>query len=212
MLGSVTSENSRGPRGPYAKSAQLRKEIVDACVAVFADNGFHGTTMSAIAQRAGISQTRLLHHFSGKAELLSEVLTTHEREMAELIDSAEGAAALQVHVREVGKNRERREVVQLHSIISAEAAVATHPAHEVYRSRYDQLRLHLTGVFAELRGAGRLAVATKPEILASQFIALMDGLQLQWLYNPAAIDVAAQLEAFLATVMTDDGGRSPAQS
>ncbi|MDR6318771.1 TetR/AcrR family transcriptional regulator [Actinoplanes couchii] len=201
----MTSENSRGPRGPYAKSAQLRKEILDACVTVFADNGFHGSTMSAIAQRAGIGQTRLLHHFASKAELLTAMLASHEQRMAEIIESTgSGEDALRAHVREVGRNRERRDLVQLHSIISAEAAVAAHPAHEVYRTRYDQLRLHLTGVFAELRGAGRLKVGTRPDILASQFIAMMDGLQLQWLYSPTTVDVADHLDAFLSTLLIDD--------
>jgi AcrR family transcriptional regulator len=195
---------SRGPRGAYAKSAEVRRKILDACVDAFGASGFHGTTMKEIAQRAGISQTGLLHHFAGKEELLAEVLAAHEREAAEIVREADDLHALQAQLRVVQLNEKRPGMVQLHSILSSEATASDHPAHEVYRTRYDHLRLHLTRIFAELRGQGRLKVDTKSEILANLFVAVLDGLQIQWLYNSGAVDVSTGIEAFLAGVVADD--------
>jgi len=46
-----------------------RNAIVDAALAVFADEGFHGAGTRRIAQTAGVSQPLLNHHFGGKEAL-----------------------------------------------------------------------------------------------------------------------------------------------
>lgn len=162
----------------------MRQKILDACVEAFGAGGFHGATMKEIAERAGISQTGLLHHFDSKAELLVEVLAAHERETAAIVREADDLDILRTQLRVVHANEARPGLIQLHSVISSEATTDGHPAHELYRARYHSLRLHLTRIFAELRGRGRLKVDTRPEILANLLIAVIDGLQIQWLYNP----------------------------
>ncbi|MDX3229945.1 TetR/AcrR family transcriptional regulator [Streptomyces sp. ME19-01-6] len=200
----AASGGARGPRGSYAKTAEVRQKILDACVEAFGAGGFHGATMKDIAERAGISQTGLLHHFGSKAELLVEVLAAHERETAAIVREADDLDVLQTQLRVVHANKARPGLIQLHSIISSEATADGHPAHELYRARYDSLRLHLTRIFAELRGRGRLKVDTRPEVIANLLIASIDGLQMQWLYNPGAVDVSTGIEAFLAGVVDDE--------
>lgn len=48
---------SRPGRGPYAKSAGVRRRVLEACVDAFAQTGFYGATMKDVARRAGISYT-----------------------------------------------------------------------------------------------------------------------------------------------------------
>lgn len=55
--------------------AQLRttareNQILDAAVAVFAEQGFHTTTIHAIAQRAGIADGTIYNYFGSKTDLL----------------------------------------------------------------------------------------------------------------------------------------------
>ena len=50
-----------------------REAILQAARVEFAKSGFHGTTMRDIAQRAGVSQGLLHHHFQGKDGLWSAV-------------------------------------------------------------------------------------------------------------------------------------------
>jgi len=163
------------------------QKILDACVEAFGAGGFHGTTMKDIAERAGISQTGLLHHFDSKAELLVEVLAAHERETAAIVREADDLDVLQTQLRVARANKARPGLIQLHSIISSEATADGHPAHELYRARYDSLRLHLTRIFAELRGRGRLKLDTRQEVLANLLIAAIDGLQMQWPGDPATV-------------------------
>jgi TetR/AcrR family transcriptional regulator len=60
-----------------ARSAALlhagRDAILEAARIEFAKAGFHGTKMRDIAQRAGVSQGLLHHHFHGKEGLWSAV-------------------------------------------------------------------------------------------------------------------------------------------
>jgi AcrR family transcriptional regulator len=149
------------PPGASAKTGEVQQKILDACVEAFSAGGFHGATMEDIAEQVGISQAGLLHHFGSKAELLAEVLAAHERETAAIAREADDLDLLRTHLQVAHANEACPGLIQLHSIISSEAMTGEHPTHELHRARYDSLRLHLTRVFAELRGRGRLKVDTR---------------------------------------------------
>ena len=53
------------PRSPAADQA-----IVDAALAVFAEEGFDGLTMEGVATRAGVGKATVYRRYPGKAELL----------------------------------------------------------------------------------------------------------------------------------------------
>src|SRR5919108_3056060 len=80
---------SRAVRGPYAKSAAVRRRVLEACVDAFAQTGFYGATMKDIAKRAGISYTGLLHHFPRKEDLLIAVLEFRGEQSARLLESVD---------------------------------------------------------------------------------------------------------------------------
>ncbi len=54
---------------PTFPQGDTRNAIVDAALAVFAAEGFHGAGTRQIAQQAGVSQPLLNHHFGGKEAL-----------------------------------------------------------------------------------------------------------------------------------------------
>ncbi len=53
-----------------------KDEILEAAVELFAARGYHETSMSRIADEAGISKGTLYWYFSGKEELFQELITT----------------------------------------------------------------------------------------------------------------------------------------
>ena len=53
---------------------ELRLRIRDAAIAEFAENGWRGASTQAIAERAGISKTKLHYHIDSKEELYRETL------------------------------------------------------------------------------------------------------------------------------------------
>jgi AcrR family transcriptional regulator len=67
MTSSRTS--GRAARGARSSSDERRSQLVDAAVTEFAANGFHATSTTAIAKRAGISQPYVYALFPNKREL-----------------------------------------------------------------------------------------------------------------------------------------------
>jgi AcrR family transcriptional regulator len=56
-----------------------REEILDAAAGLFVSQGLAATTTRQIAERVGIRQASLYYHFSGKDEILLELLTQSVR-------------------------------------------------------------------------------------------------------------------------------------
>ena len=74
-------------RGDLAsKRNEIRDKIRDAAILEFAENGLRGTSTQAIADRAGISKTKLHYHISSKDELYQEALDQILETWAELFE------------------------------------------------------------------------------------------------------------------------------
>ena len=61
-------------RGPYAKSARIRADVIEKATEAFAERGFTGTSMREIALAVGMTQQVLSHHFPSKGALIEAVL------------------------------------------------------------------------------------------------------------------------------------------
>ncbi|WP_370185237.1 TetR/AcrR family transcriptional regulator [Rhodococcus wratislaviensis] len=69
----------------YVKAAEREEQIVAAAIAEFSDNGVPGTTLRAVATRAGIPLGTLHYIFPSKDRLLRAVITTVIDEIAEAL-------------------------------------------------------------------------------------------------------------------------------
>jgi AcrR family transcriptional regulator len=82
-MGTMVSRPRLGrPRhapGETGADGSPREQILDAAAALFVEHGFAATSTRMIAERVGIRQASLYYHFSGKDELLIELLTTSVR-------------------------------------------------------------------------------------------------------------------------------------
>lgn len=188
-------------RGPYAKSKRVRAAVLDAAADVFAESGFRSTTMKEVAERAGISEGGLAHHFRSKDELLAQVLERREQQAAAHIPRTGGIDALLALLKIVAEDSHKPGIVELHSLLSAEATSPEHPAHVHYLERYESVRLFATRAFRALEEAGELDSPMTAEQLGASYIALSDGLQLQWLYDRNAVSPTDTLRAFLQSVV-----------
>ncbi|MDT5012411.1 MAG: hypothetical protein QOH57_4028 [Mycobacterium sp.] len=66
-----------------------REQILDAAAALFVERGFAATSTRMIAERVGVRQASLYYHFSGKDELLIELLSTSVRPSLEAVVAIE---------------------------------------------------------------------------------------------------------------------------
>lgn len=206
---------TQAKRGPYAKSVSVRRGILEACIATFGETGFRGATMAEIARRAGVSHTGLLHHFPRKEDLLTAVLQLQDERSAELLNtSSDGGVdpvrTLRVMVESLDNRVRLVGLTELSAVLSAEATSPTHPAHAHFQERYASIRRFMSRIFETLAERGELQSETSPATLASTTIAVMEGLQTQWLYDRDSVDVDAAIIAYLTGIIPGFGGTSPA--
>jgi AcrR family transcriptional regulator len=187
-------------RGGYAKGRERRDAILVAANEVFATRGFRGASLATIAKRVGMSEPGLLHHFASKEELLLELLKLRDQHDDERIAEARAAHAhvLDVVLELCRQNEERPGIVRLFTILAAESVDDDHPAHDWFLGRYSERRSVLVDRLAHAQRDGTVATDLDPDAVASQILAMFDGLQLQWLLDPEAVDMTAVFEDFLA--------------
>jgi len=195
------------------KGEQTKVAILLAAEQVFAEAGYRGSSLAAVAERAGVTQSGLLHHFKNKEELLMGVLEQHElADDALLLKplSRGGVSVIEALGDLVADYSANRVGVRLFSVLVAESTAIEHPGHEYMRRRYDKLRQRLVGALAAGIEKGELRPDVPLEDLASALIALMDGIQLQWIYDR---DVDMQgAYGLIATVLKDSLAPAPTSS
>ncbi|KIS27874.1 hypothetical protein TV39_09130 [Arthrobacter sp. SPG23] len=193
------------PRGSYAKTEGRRQEILAAAFEVFSTSGYRAGSIQDIADKIGLTKTGLLHHFPSKEALLEAVLTLRDEDSwaGAGIVTDNGTDTLNGIIRLVHNNATVPGLVALHCVLSAESTDPTHPAHEYFQRRYDWVRNVGSQAFSDLDRRGSLRPGVVPAVASRQLVALMDGLQLQWLLDNNSVDMAAELKAFLRAITTE---------
>jgi AcrR family transcriptional regulator len=202
------ADAKRQPRSRPETLAR-RRVILDAAVDIFGSKGFAGGTLQDIADQVGMTHAGILHHFGSKEQLLLEVLTHRdETDVANLEGQhIPGGIDLFRHlVRTAFVNAQRAGIVQAFSVLSAESVTDGHPGQAYFHERYRNLRAEVTAAFevvcVEHGVTDRHAVADA----AASILAVMDGLQVQWLLDPDAVDLGRAsefaIEAIVAAVLT----------
>jgi AcrR family transcriptional regulator len=189
--------------GGYLKGRIRREDIISAAVALYAEAGYHGSSLREIAKRAGITHAGLLYYFPTKEALLAAVLERRDAEDAEREDLAipPGLDVLR-HLLALAEHNVRHPgIVDLYARLAAEAIAPDHPAHEYFERHYRNARDHTCQSFRAMAERGELRDAVDPEYAALAFIALMDGLQVQWLTTPH-LDLVGTLRFYLRQLVT----------
>ena len=188
----------------YAKGRAKRREIIDQAMAMFGEGGYRGASLREIAARCGISHPGLLHHFPTKESLLLAVL--EHRDAVDIawvgLDDTDGVVTLRRMVELVELNTTRRHIVELYAVLSAEATSADHPAHTFFVDRYRTSVDASVRAYGEARAAGQLRDGVDPEVAGRQLIALMDGMQVQWLLDGGATDMVAVVRTLVEAHLT----------
>lgn len=190
----------------YPKGERRRAEILEAAFDAFGTVGYRNASMVQIAADCGVSRAGLLHHFPTKESLLEAVLKQRDRLDNEQFfaggTSDDGMDYLARMVRLVEHNAAHPGIVSLFAVLSTEASDPGHPAHVYFQERYTRSRGWLQRAFGDLAQRGMLRPHVQPEGLDVEFLALMDGLQVQWLLEPDAVDMPGRVRAFLGRALT----------
>jgi AcrR family transcriptional regulator len=119
------------PRAAARPPGWTRQRLLEAAAEVFAEQGYSGAAIDAIASRAGVTGGALYRHFASKAELLLEVVAqaVHALPLAERLAGADAPeprffAQLVSIYAEPGLRRVRRLAIEIHAAASRDAEAA----------------------------------------------------------------------------------------
>jgi AcrR family transcriptional regulator len=194
------------PRGEYAKTPARRQEIVMAAVEVFSAAGYHKGSLRDVAEKVGLSQAGVLHHFPSKNHLVEAVLAWRDEDTVTRMGGQipEGLAFLRALVDLAAYNQSTPELVELHVALSAEATAPEHPIHKYFVQRYVFVGAAVRRAFEVTAARGELRPGVDCAGAARSLLALMDGLQLQWLLDRDAVDMAADVRRYVQSLLTVD--------
>ena len=195
-----------GPRGSYAKTEEIRSAILDAALEVFSQGGFRAGSLRLVAERVGMSEAGVLHHFRRKSTLLAAVLERRDQLAQQFVPpkTVDGEVSVRGLIELARYNASIPGVVELYCTLSAEATSPDHPAHDYFVRRYEVTRGIVLDAFADLERRGLLRDGVTPFGAAKATIAMMDGLQIQWLLDRTVLDMAEELRVFLQELTTID--------
>jgi AcrR family transcriptional regulator len=167
-------------------SADRKEQILDVATKLIAERGYWATSLREVGDACGLTVPGVLHHFASKEALLVEVLDRRDRVDEQALRQTlgldpTGDGDVQVTLGRlcheiVARNAGRRELVHLSSVLSAESLDPEHPAHDYFQRRQAWVLLEL----ARLAPSG-----ADGAVVARRILALMEGLQLQWLRDPS---------------------------
>jgi AcrR family transcriptional regulator len=184
----------------YKKSKISIASIVDAAVRVIARQGYANTSLMDIASEVGMSKGAVHYHFPTKEALMAQVLQTACDEVATRTrgawtESDNPVEALRSSLRELW--RVRASLSDEAKVVADLLAQSLHdhtlrpPLAEYYRFASQQVQEHLN---QHLNTLG-LKPKLNPEKIPRLMHALLDGLLMQKIVDPEAIQEEFVIEA-----------------
>ncbi|AZC14484.1 MULTISPECIES: TetR/AcrR family transcriptional regulator [unclassified Microbacterium] len=206
----MTTTQRRQPRSRPATLARKR-DILDAAVEIFGSKGFAAGTLQDIADQVGMTHAGILHHFGSKDQLLLEVLRHRdETDVADLEEQhmPDGLELFRHLVQTAFVNAQRAGIVQAYVVLSAESVTDDHPGRVYFEKRYETLRREVAQAFRVVCAERGITAPDTIGLASASILAVMDGLQVQWLLDPQNVDLgqasAFAIEAILASVLSTE--------
>jgi len=180
------------------KGEDRRTAILAAATELFAAQGYRGASLASVAAAVGLTQPGLLHYFPSKEDLLLALLDDRyhvdgRRLSGGLVD--DGLPLMQALQGIVEHNERSAQVVKLFTVLVAESISEEHPAHDHFVRRYQKIRRRLESVLRSAQESGQIRADVDLALLVPVIVAVMDGLQGQWLLD-RRVDMSASFSLF----------------
>ncbi len=165
---------------------------------LFAAKGYRGTGVAALADRVGMTATGLLYYFGTKERLLREVVAERDR-METINPDREFPLALTLSsLRELGQhNVETATLTRLYLVLGAESLDEDDPLHDFFVERYALAREFVRALLNDEKAQGRVRADVDVDQVALEVIAMIMGLEYQWLTDPARVDFGQAMETYI---------------
>jgi AcrR family transcriptional regulator len=173
---SRTSSRTRRDRIGAKPIESTRERILASAARLFAENGFEGSSMPAIAKASGITAGAIYKHFKSKGELLLEVVKrSFESTPLFMQNSAAATAAALPRLASVYTEPELKLVRQL-SIEVHSAASRDSEVSRVLALSDEAAMQYISDAIALAQREGKLDPKLNPEFAARMFCVFVMGL------------------------------------
>lgn len=178
-----------------------RRQILDAAIQVFSERGFHGARMDDIVKQSGLSKGALYWYFESKDQLIETILDDFfEQELVLLraAASASGTVSERLKAFTVILVQDMQKMPAFLPIAFEFYAAATRqsPIRDTLQRHFRDYRSALMTMLDQGVESGELR-QVDTESFAVGLMALLDGLTLWWVVNPADI----QMESITNTLL-----------
>lgn len=187
------------------ETLRRREEILKAAMATFGSKGYHNGPLTEIAEQVDMTHAGILHHFGSKDHLLLEVLRYRDESDVAGLDGQHIPGGIDMFrhlVRTAFLNAQRAGIVQTYAVLSAESVTDAHPAREFFEVRYRTLRREAVEAFEALCAERGVTVPTTVRHASASVLAVMDGLQVQWLLDPTQVDLGEASEFAIEAIVS----------
>jgi len=202
MLVTANDQPVRG-LGRATRNEDRKTEIIQAALEVISERGYRGASLAAVAERVGLTQQGLLHYFPTKEALLIAVLEIRDQwDMASAALAGSTVWPMEMLINLVEYNSTRPGIVQVFTVLAGDSVTEDHPAKAYFKDRYRWVRENavesLRAEYGDVLPGG-----LTPEQAAPLLVAVMDGLQVQWLHDPESVDMTRSMRDF-ARLLTSE--------
>lgn len=176
------------------RRVKTREALIDAAGRLFVREGFHATSLDAIADEAGYTKGAVYSNFDGKEDLFFALYERRvERRVHELEEAITSAPSASEALTAIETDiRNRPDDGWLAVFFEFWAHVLRHPEH---RERFATLRRRVLRPPVEALEAlaieQEIELPTAPELIATAYFALGNGLQIERLTRPDGLDLDA---------------------
>lgn len=175
--------------------------ILEVAQRLFAERGYHETTLRAVAAEAGVTDAGVMHYFPTKAHLLAGVAgvkgEASGRAWAQLADPPFHVILAMMWT---STARAQSDPVNVDISVAA-AAEGSNPSSPTHRQYAEQIAMaigNISEMFRKCADRGEIRPDADPQVLARACLALGNGLNSQWVLAGRTFDMSEYLLLSLA--------------
>jgi AcrR family transcriptional regulator len=191
-----TTKKARRPRATQAeRTAMSHAGLLKATLELVAERGIRGTSLQAIGERAGYSRGLAGHRFGSKEGLLRELMAENVADFqaalgakvdAKRDDGTVGTGALKALVSVLRELMETRpEAMRAYYMLLFESVLEMPELRAEFERMDEGYRRLFARIIREQIARGTLRDDIDPATHAHLFLAMMRGVTVQWVLDPA---------------------------
>jgi len=191
-------------RQPRTDPEIRRQQILEAATRLIGLQGYNGLTVQELARKCGLTNGGLLYYFGSKEQLLVAILEERDRQESAIVHAdLERAAGGDITLSRrnvlhafraiMRRSATNPELLRFYIVLQSEALNRDHPAHEYFLRREAMVLREFTRMLTDH--------AENPKSAARQMLAVIEGLEHQWLRADQEFDLLAELDKAIPLIL-----------